>query len=141
MTLFFFVFSFVSISVPPSSYLYYVATLCLFLFYYTSLFASLFIPQFIFPKINFLVYIMNFFILGINWKEWDKRKCEGWNGRKGPTFIFNGLVELFLKIITLFTKHGISSLMPFLFFFIGYCFDEKTKCANGCKKTCCSFIH
>ncbi len=117
MTFFFFVSSFVSISVPPSSFLYYVATLCLSLFYYTSLFASLFIPPFMFPKNNFLVYIKNFCILGTNWKEWDKRKCKGWNGRKGPTFKLSGLVKLFLKTITLFAKRGINSLMPFLFFF------------------------
>jgi hypothetical protein len=69
----------------------------------------LFSFPFIFPKTSFVVDLPIFYILGTTWEEWEKRKCKGWNGRKGPTFILGGPTKLFPNIVTLFAKHGIGS--------------------------------
>jgi len=68
---------------------------------------TLFIPLLILPKTEVWVKLPIFCTLRAIWKEWKKRKCKEWNGRKGPTFIFGGPTELFLKIIVLFAKCNI----------------------------------
>jgi hypothetical protein len=110
MTLFFFVSSFVSILVPPSSSFYFAKALCLFFSCYISLStSSLLTPALI---INLLVDLLKFYILGAIRKEWKKRKCKGWNGKKGPTFILSGWTKLFIEKVALFSKHNIGSWIP-----------------------------
>ncbi len=108
--LFFLFFDIICISTPPSTFVYSIAPLCLYLSYRANVSTfSLLTPPLIFLNIIFLVYLLNFCTLGMTREEWEKRKCERWNGREGRTFIFGGPTELIPEINTLFAKHGIDS--------------------------------
>jgi hypothetical protein len=74
-------------------------------------------------KTRSLVDLLIFCTLGAIWEEWEKIKCEGWNGKEGPIFILGGLIKLFPKIVVLFVKCGIGSWIPIwvvLYLFVGF---------------------
>lgn len=84
-------FNFAS-STTMSIPLYLFLSCCVILFAYALL--TFF---FIFFKTAFFVIPSNSYTLGTTWEKWNKKKLKWWNGRECPIFIFDGLVELFLK--------------------------------------------
>ncbi len=126
-------------SIPSSSLFCSIIIFCPFLFNYENLFASsLFTLPFILPKTKSFVDLLIFCTLWVIWMKWKKIKCKGWNGKEGPTFIFGGPIELFVKhgvgywiliwamhctfsldsANTLLPKRDINSLMPFVLSFL-----------------------
>ncbi len=106
-------FNLISILIPSYSSFCFITYFCLSLPSCASLFASsLFTPPLILPKTKIWDELLIFCTLGATKQEWKKRKCKRWNGRKGPTFILGGLIELFLKTITLFAECGIGYWIP-----------------------------
>lgn len=126
-------FGLISISIPSFSSFCSTIAFYLSLASYASLFvSSLFIPPLILLKTKARVNLLIFYTRATIQKDWKKRKCEGWNGRKGPTFILSGLIKLFPKTTTLFTKHDINSQIPIWVTHCSFLLDSKNALLSKC---------